>query len=181
MTETPEPAVTPPVTYSEFLVSVRDVVQLVDTLSIAVGNDGQDQHGGRLRAGETYLSEAQVREWIVDVASRVKTRLAKFHRVRPGTTLWLRLSQSGHDVVANGAASYVYAAAAPEKAEQTDTTSYAEVLWRRYLSGLEDLVEAFDVWARENPDDLDPEPGRADRLPGSGRFPRPVFRDDMRW
>lgn len=180
MAEAPEAEDTQPV-FSEFLVTVRDVVQLVDTLSVAVGDTGKDQHGARVREGTVYLTDAQVAEWIVDVASRVKTRLASFHRIRPASRLWLRLAQAGHDVVANGAASYVYAAAAPEKAEMVDTTSYAEVLWRRYLTGLDDLEEAFARWCREFPDDLEPEPVNRDRVPGSGRFPRPVFRDDMRW
>lgn len=167
--------------YSEFGVSVRDVLQLVDTVSVAIGDTGRDQHGKEVRKGTVYLNDRQVQEWITDVANRLKTRLTAFHRIREDSRLYRRVAVAGHDLVANGAASYLYAAAAPEKAEQTDTTSYAEVLWRRFLTGLDELVEAFEDWVKENPDDLEPEPGMLSRLPGSGRFPAPFFRDRMQW
>lgn len=168
-------------TFTEFAVSVRDVVQLVNSLSIAIGDTEHDQHGKPVRSGTVYLTDKQVQEWIVDVSNRLKTRLSVFHRIRPETRLWQRATTAGHDLVSNGAASYLYAAAAPEKAEMVDTTSYAEVLWRRFLTGLDDLEKALDDWIRENPDDLFPDVGTHNRMPGSGRFPKPVFRDCMMW
>lgn len=164
-----------------FAVSVRDVVQLVSTLSIALEGHDRDTQGRPVRQGEVYLREQQIEEWIVDVAARLTTRLPLLHRVRPNTRLMRMVATAGHDLVANGAASYVYAAAAPEKAEMIDTTSYAEVLWRRFQTGADELEEAFKRWVKDHGDDLEPDADLLSRRPGSGRFPAPRIRDCARW
>lgn len=174
-------AVPDPPVYSPFAVSVSDVLRLLDTLSVVIVGENKDQHGRPAREGTAYLTDKQVSAWIVDVGSRVTTRLALFHRVRPESRLYKRVSAAGRDIVANGAASYTYAASAPEKAAIVDSTSYAEVLWRRFLTGLDDLEAAFDEWVRQFPDDLEPDASTSAKLPGSGVFRRPAFRDYMTW
>lgn len=160
--------------------TVQDVLNLIHTVSVDMG-DGYTQHGGRVREGTIYITSTQVEAWIRQVSSRVTTRLKRFYLVSPDVPFYLTVLSSARDVVANGAASYAYAAAAPEKASTADTTSYAEVLWRRYLDGLEVLEEMVDDWVKDNVPGVDDDDKRLGGLPGRGRFPKPRVRDCDRW
>ena len=161
-----------------FKVSVAEVNRLMP--NVALKNGPTDTRGRPWRDGTTYVEASFVRDWIASVESRVMGRLPVIERIREGSRLMGLVVSAGHDVVLNGAGSYTYAAAGPEKAGLNDTTSYAEVLWRRYEEGLAALEESFKRWRREFPDDVD-DVASVNGLPGSGVFPPPVFRDGMRW
>ncbi|MCQ9384445.1 hypothetical protein [Brevibacterium moorei] len=162
---------------TDFGCKVTDVLNLNMTVAVKM-RTGETQHGGRIRDGERYVTEQMVEEWIGQVASRVRARLARFLDLRDTSLIFDSVVASGRDVVANGAGSYLYAAAAPEKAAIADGTAYSEVLWQRYLDGLEALAKALEDWLGDHPEDGGRHSGGR---PSGGRFPRPAIRDYMRW
>lgn len=132
-------------------------------------------------AGQYGVTIAQVQAWVEELTGVL------------GMTLdgWERLSDSPEDgqptsdredlasyartVIHNGAASYLEAARHPERAGVNDT-SYAAVLWARYLEGLDRLTG----WLAARLAAL--EPGDEDYAGGpDGSFPDPLFGDGLRF
>lgn len=78
----------------------------------------------------TWINELSVR---AGVALWQYDRIPETHPARPG----ILTAISG--AIANGVASYVYAAAHPEMVSPADGASYSQILWSRYTDGLEEI------------------------------------------
>lgn len=165
-------------------VAVVDVLDLVPTVGVLpqrepsiVENQSPDPWSAR--TPEKGISEAMVERYIALVGSRVSARLVRAEAVPATSPFAESLRQAAADSVTNGAASYVYAAAAPEKAGLSDTTAYSEVLWRRHLDSLELAATALAEWI--DSDEGGEDDGSHRRGKPSGSFPPARFHDDQRW
>lgn len=104
-----------------------------------------------LGPGERGVTVGQVAAWVASLSGRLEVRLTGWRRLRDVPTDEEtaagdlaprdRLRAAAADLVHNGAASYLEAARFPERAAQSDT-SYAAVLWARFVEG-EDLLATW--------------------------------------
>ena len=126
------------------------------------------------------ISDDDIARWVdevgavVDVKLHARSRLSGKNRAR--------VDKAAGSIVRVGAAAYLVDAAAPTRAGVNDNSSYGNVLWTRYRTELEELVEQVDDWIRHgggSDDDEDPA-GQLNRG-GAGHFQRPIFRDHRRW
>lgn len=146
-----------------------------------------------LGPGDRGVTAPQVRTWIASLSARVDVRLSGWRRLRTVATAAEiaageapprdRLEVAAADLVHNGAASYLEAARFPERASKADT-SYAEVLWRRFVDGLDELT----AWlaAELDNDAGGTQPGDVEPAAGAGglgySFPAASFTPEtMRW
>lgn len=130
-------------------------------------------YGGR---ADRKITAAEVTQWIQDVSSRADVALSRRSRLRLDDNQ-LRLTNAVHDLVVNGAASYLVAAAFPVKAGLSENSSYSAELWNRFNTGLTALVGALDIWIK---DENDNESSPAMYGVG-GLFPSTKFPDTIRW
>jgi hypothetical protein len=157
-------------------VSVAEVTALAP--HIAVNADPEPEPVARPGFGKApagHVTPEQVDRWIGDVSARVSLRLHRRDRV--DEAMLAKVTAAAHDLVVNGAGSYLVAAAFPVKAGLNDNTSYSAELWRRFTDGLNELAKAIDDWIEDNPGTG---PG-ADAGTIVGSFPEPRFADDVAW
>lgn len=122
--------------------------------------------------GQKALSTADVATFVEDITGRVQARLG--HRWETlDEPLLTVIHAAGRDVVHNGAASYAQAARFPEQADKALDT-YAEVLWQRYLDGLDALAAMVAGWV----DDETPDGGTGVPV---GSFPCARITEDTRF
>ena len=162
-------------------VTVRDVLDLIPSLGVIPSREpavasGQEPDPWASTTSEKRISEDMVVEYIRNVSARVSARLSRWSSIPETAPFRESLRIAARDSTINGAASYAYAAAAPEKAGLAQTTAYSEVLWQRHLDTLTLAREALDEWQ----DDGDGG-GRGKRGKIRGSFPCPAIRDDVRW
>lgn len=164
-------------------VSVRDVLDLVPTLGVVPSREpsvvtGQEPDPWAETTAEKRISEDMVLEYVRLVSSRVLARLHRWTAIPEASPFRESLLTAARDSTINGAASYAYAAAAPEKAGLSQTSSYSEVLWQRHLDSLALAADALKGWEDDGGDD-----GGAGARRSSIRssFPCPAFRDEMRF
>ena len=139
---------------------------------------GNDLYEGVRATGERTgrrLTRADVEAFIVQVATRVSARLWRLDRTperfREDTRVMAR------DLVANGAAHYVQAALFPASSGPNDSNAYADRLWQRFTTELDDLADRVDTVIDK---DQDPDtPGTVSRVAFSA--PAPYFPDEMRF
>lgn len=81
----------------------------------------------------TPITEVTVEQWVLDLDASVNAAIGAWS-VITGTTRD-EIVAAGRRVVADGAASYLEAARYPTRASLNDST-YAGVLWERYLAGV---------------------------------------------
>lgn len=130
-------------------------------------------NGSRL---QTPITEDTVASWIVDVSAAVDAGIGPWGDIT-GTVVLARVTAAARAVVANGAASYLEAARYPTRANLNDST-YAGVLWQRYLAGLAQLkAEVKEIITDDDPGDVDVD-GRGGPF---GRFPCTYFVDGIAW
>lgn len=163
-------------------VAVSDVLDLVPTLGVVPTREPAQAHRQEPdpwaeTTAEKRISEGMIEEYIRLVSSRVLARLTRWRRIPEASAFRAALLTAARDATVNGAASYAYAAAAPEKAGLSQTTDYAEVLWRRHLEALDLARAALDEWDGGGDDDG---PGRR-RGAIRASFPCSAFPDGMRW
>ena len=131
-----------------------------------------DVYGGEASRKVTKLA---VEGWIADISGRVGTALRK--RVKLADPELIAALHSGaHDVVVNGAASYLVAAAHPNEAGINSQDNYNAVLWQRYVDGLAELRAELDGWLVDEGVVTVAPAGRA-RISA----PAPLFPDGLRW
>ena len=133
---------TPVGIYGASVAGVRALVpeaRLLDTLPTGPGVYG--------------VTFAQVEEWLREVTGVVAIKLDGWERLSTDPTAVVlningapagpsdreQLIAAARTIVHNGAAAYLEAARHPERARPNDS-SYADVLWRRYELGLEQLA-----------------------------------------
>ena len=176
-----EPLVEPvaPVTFG---CTVDDVLRFlphvtVDVTQAAVPGVSNELYLGRAASGDRTgrrLTRADVEAFIVQVATRVSARLWRLdstpERFRDNLRVMAR------DLVANGAAHYVQAALYPASASPNDGNAYADRLWQRFKTDLDDMVTQVDDVIDEGIPDT---PGGAGRAAWSA--PAPLFGDEMRF
>lgn len=146
----------------------------------------------QLVEGRYGVSEGQVDRWIDELSGDVSVRLDGWERLSNTATLEDpqadpsvvlvagdrdRLRAWAAGVVHNGAASYLEAARHPERAGVNDT-SYAAILWDRYVTGLDTLA----AWLTDRLDAADD--GDQPAADGGGiaySFPAPLVGDLLRF
>jgi hypothetical protein len=141
---------------------------------------------GNVLVGKFGVQEAQVMAWLDEMSGTVAMTLDGWERLDdtpterevavgevPPDSDREQLRRFARTVIHNGAASYLEAARHPERATVNDT-SYAAVLWARYLTGLEQLAAWLTrrLAAGGTDDTTGDYPGGA-----SFNFPRPIFPD----
>lgn len=162
-----------------FGVTVDGVTSLVPEVRLWNSDDP-------LPTGTYKITATQVVAWLEELTDAVSIATDGWERlsVTPtldvdGTTVLIesdrdRFIGTARTIVHNGAASYLEAARRPESAARTES-SYADVLWNRYETGLTRLV----AWLTLRLDV--PEPGDTD--PDAGAlayaFPCPTFPDNF--
>lgn len=162
------------------MVSVETVSALAPHIAIStgtnppppVGNDVYNQPQIR------KVTAAQVDKFIDDITSMVDLRLFRRNRVK-NEAFKASLDKAAMDIIANGAGSYLVAAAFPTKAGINDNTNYSAELWRRYTEALEALEKLLDKFLAGGGPDVEPDPAAGGRIFSS--FPKTFFRDDMRF
>ena len=86
---------------------------------------------------------SQVENMIEDVASRVDIRtIRKVALTDP--VIVQKIEKACHDLVVNGAAAYLVAAAFPAKAGLNDQSSLSAELWQRFTTGLDELAATIE-------------------------------------
>lgn len=123
------------------------------------------------------LTRAQVQQFISDITAMVDMRIHERVRIAD-ESFNAKIAAAASDVVTNGAASYLVAAAFPVKAGPNENTSYATELWNRYKLGLEELEKAIASFIGAGVG-LEPVPDGPSRI--TGFFPAVIVRDDMRF
>lgn len=168
-----------PVTYG---CTVDDVLRLlphvtVDEVPAVTPGVSNELYLGRAASGDRTgrrLTRADVEAFIESVATRVSARLWRLDSTPERFRENLRVM--ARDLVANGAAHYVQAALFPASAGPNDGSAYADRLWQRFKTDLDDMVTQVD----EVIDDGDPDtPGGVARASWSA--PAPFFPDEMRF
>lgn len=147
--------------------------------------------GDVLIEGKYGVTEAQVDRWLDELSGDVSVRLDGWELLTNTPVLDVdevtvlvdgdrtRLRAWAAGIVHNGAASYLEAARHPERAGVNDT-SYAAVLWDRYVTGL-DRVAAWLEERLADPDAGDTEEPAADSLGPAFSFPTPLIGDSLRF
>lgn len=124
------------------------------------------------------ITVPEVEKFISDITSMVNLRLFRRWRVR--NAQWLAaFDTAAMDIIANGAGSYLVAAAFPTKAGVNENTNYSAELWRRYTEALDDLEKLLGDFIKDGGDDVEEDAVISGRIFSS--FPKTVFRDDMRF
>jgi hypothetical protein len=154
----PDPTPPPPV--DPFGVTVADVAAFVPEASI-LDTLGEGQRG---------VTTAQVVDWLTGLSARVESAVDGWTSL-PEDKQTL-IAAEARDLIANGAASYLEAARHPERASKADT-SYAQVLWDRWLTGLGALAAHVSEWLDEDPTTTHGKPAYS--------FPAATIRDATRW
>lgn len=147
--------------------------------------------GDAVVVGKYGVTEGQVDRWLDELSGDVSVRLDGWERLSDAPVLAedevtvlvegdrTRLRAWAAGVVHNGAASYLEAARHPERAGVNDT-SYAAVLWDRYVAGL-DKVAAWLEGRLEDPDQGDQPTPDADATGPLFSFPAPLVGDRLRF
>jgi len=165
-----------PTTPETWGVSVDQVTALAPHVTITQADPAP---GGEDTAwagtAQAQVSATQVTSWIGDVAARVSLRIHRRTLVTD-PVMTATIAAAAHDLVLNGAGSYLVAAAFPAKAGTNDNTNYSAELWRRFTEGLNELDTAVDEWLTDNPGGAGPDTGAI-----VGSFPEPRFADDIAW
>ncbi len=144
-------------------VTVADVAALVPEATIPEERE----------TGQKAVIESEVEDWIASLTATVTLQCDGWTRL-PAERLDV-FEQVAQTIVACGAASYLEAARAPERAGMADT-SYAGVLWERWREGLTGLQAIVREWL------MDPEPGGSlSLLGGAASFPDPSIPDNPAW
>lgn len=118
------------------------------------------------------LTEDDVEAFIQSVGSRVLARIYRYEQVPDRVRE--HIHTMARDLVATGAAHYVQAALHPAASGPNNGGAYADRLWQRFQTDLDEVRATIDA-ELENPT-----PGLS---PGSvsGSFPDPLFPDQMRF
>ena len=150
----------------------HESIDEVPNMRPAISND---LYSGLTASGDRTgrrLTRADVEAFIESVATRVSARLWRLDSTPERFRENLRVM--ARDLVANGAAHYVQAALFPASAGPNDGNAYADRLWQRFKTDLDDMVTQVD----EVIDDGDPDtPGGVGRSAWSA--PAPFFSDEM--
>ena len=149
----------------------------VDETQAAVPGVSNELYLGRVASGDRTgrrLTRGDVEAFIESVATRVSARLWRLDKTPERFRENLRVM--ARDLVANGAAHYVQAALFPASAGPNDGNAYADRLWQRFKTDLDDMVTQVD----DVIDDGDPDaPGGVAHAAWSA--PAPFFPDEMRF
>ena len=172
-------AVEPPETYG---CTVDDVLRLlphvtVDEVPAVTPGVSNELYLGRAASGDRTgrrLTRSDVEAFIAQVATRVSARLWRLDSTPERFRENLRVM--ARDLVANGAAHYVQAALFPASAGPNDGSAYADRLWQRFKTDLDDMVTQVDDVIDEGIPDT---PGSVGRTAWSS--PAPFFSDEMRF
>lgn len=172
-------AVEPPETYG---CTVDDVLRLlphvtVDEVPAVTPGVSNEMYLGRTATGDRTgrrLTRADVEAFIESVATRVSARLWRLDSTPERFRENLRVM--ARDLVANGAAHYVQAALFPASASPNDGSAYADRLWQRFKTELDDMATQVDDVIDEGIPDA---PGGVGRVAWSA--PAPLFGDEMRF
>ena len=160
--------------------TVADVLRFlphvtVDETQANVPGVSNELYLGRAASGDRTgrrLTRADVEAFIESVATRVSARLWRLDKTPERFRENLRVM--ARDLVANGAAHYVQAALFPASAGPNDGSAYADRLWQRFKTDLDDMATQVD----DVIDDGDPDtPGSVGRTAWSA--PAPFFSDEM--
>lgn len=120
--------------------------------------------------GQKAVVVADVTAWLQQFSAEADLRLAGWTGLPDGQRD--QVTAVAARLVTAAAASYVEAARAPERAGPADT-SYAQVLWDRWVTGLPDLAGLVETW-------LDGDPATTP-TGGVAAFPAPVIPDLVTW
>lgn len=115
------------------------------------------------------LTAEDVAAFIQSVGSRVQARIYRYEQVPDRVQEHIRTM--ARDLVATGAAHYVQAAVHPGSAGVNNGNAYAERLWERFQTDLDEVRSTID---RELED-----PSTGNGGGASGSFPPPLFPDEM--
>lgn len=140
--------------------------------------------------GRYGVTEAQVDRWLDELSAAVAVELDGWELLTnvpvtdaEGDVVVIagdrdRLAIMARDVVHNGAASYLEAARHPERAAVNDT-SYAAVLWARYVDGLARVTGWLEgrLTSPDAGDELEPEYAGGTVF----SFPTPLVGDGLRF
>lgn len=151
-------------------VTVAEVSALAPHVPIGPTPEPTDPvFGGR---ADRRITTDEVEQWIADVSARADAALIQ--RTKLSTEDQERITTAVHDLVVNGAASYLVAAAFPAKAGVNDNTSYSGLLWDRFVTGLAELsalvADLIEVVVTTEA-----------VLPIRGYFPPTRFPDSLQW
>lgn len=144
-----------------FGVTIDDVTTLVPEATVPE----------TLSSGQKGVTQATVEGWITRLSADAALALDGYENLADAGRL-SAVETSARRVVADGVASYLEAARAPERAGKADT-SYAAVLWDRWLTGLAALVVKVVEWREADPATV--------RSSAASRFPEPVIPDSKVW
>lgn len=158
-------------TPSEWGVTVAEVAALASHADVTNATAADPEFGS---ANDRRVKTQDVSRWITDVEAVVDLKLRK--RTALTADAQERLRAAGKAVVLNGAAAYLVDAAYPARTGVGDNSSYGNVLWTRYKTGLEELAELVDEWVSQGGDD-----NASTTLAISSSFPAARFTDDMKW
>lgn len=152
----------------------HESIDEVPNMRPAISND---LYSGLTASGDRTgrrLTRADVEAFIESVATRVSARLWRLDKTPERFRENLRVM--ARDLVANGAAHYVQAALFPASAGPNDGNAYADRLWQRFKTDLDDMVTQVDDVIDEGIPDA---PGGVGRAAWSA--PAPLFGDEMRF
>jgi len=163
-----------------FAVTVEDVHRLVPYRQLP------SAPAGGYPPGTVTITEDDVLAWIAQLSGDLTGRIAlasALFAVDP--TAYGQVYLLCRDAVANGVASYWEAAFYPERAGANDTT-YAGVLWQRYLRSVDAVMALTAALGEQGGSGA---AGGVDEAPiyveGAGwitsLFPPVAFADDIRW
>lgn len=164
-------------------VSVEDVSALAPHIVIA---DDPGPAPDPAPLGDPYnkttirkVTRSQVEAFIADITAQVDFRLQVRDRVTNEAYAG-RLDKMAQDVITNGAAWYLVAAAFPVKAGTNENTNYSAELKARFERGLDLLAEGLAAYIKAG---VGVAPLEAAAVPASIRpnFHAPIFSDDMRF
>lgn len=124
------------------------------------------------------ITVPQVEKFIADVTSMVDLRLFRRWRVR-NVRFMQSVDKAAMDIIANGAGSYLVAAAFPTKSGINENTAYSAELWRRYKEALDALDKLLGDYLGAGGPDVEPDPAAGGIVFSS--FPKSKFPDDMRF
>ena len=145
----------------EFGVTVGDVAALVPEASIPTTRG----------TGQRAVIQTEVEDWIGSLSAALESALGEGWSSLPGERL-TQITATGKTVVACAAASYLEVARAPERAGLANTT-YADVLWDRWVTGRTELVALVGEWLATDPDLALSRP--------AATFPAPSVLDVQQW
>lgn len=155
-------------------VTVAEVAALASHADLKPGSVTDPEFGNAVTRSVTSLD---TKRWIENVAADVDLRLHR--RSQLTAEPQAKIVKAAKTVILNGAASYLVDAAYPARAGVNDNSSYGAVLWNRYKTGLEELVELIDEWIAK--DKEEEEENAEGSLGISSFFPEPKFPDDLKW